>query len=388
MGLIDAFRSRGAPVLVIGAAHIDVMADFRSALDGRVDKAGEVRYSVGGTAYNIAVNLGQDSVPVAIVCVLKQNSFSSVWIRERLIRANVGSEYVELSPSIAESGFVGLRRDGKLASAVTASAVENHTFDIERLRSATDQAAIVVAECNLDVVQLGNVIALAQAKGKPVAVAAVSDTKIERLLRLRPDRDLDLVIMNQAELDATGLALDTSDPASVALVCRALHTRCAVVTRAAAGHVALDADGRVQTFAAVAPSTIASSSGAGDALLAGILAHWQRNGRLDVAGADDHAMELVQKVLRQPAATAGALAVDADFAQLARIAVQEAPLWRRMLSQEVGVAAALIALIPLVYAAFQWLMVPATAVAVPAPQQGVPASTSAGSSAPARRPGP
>lgn len=75
-------------VLVIGDAHIDVIADY---LPGSpyLDKPGEVRYGIGGTAFNIAINLGQHGIPTTLLAVLKRGSFSSVWIEERLCSANV-----------------------------------------------------------------------------------------------------------------------------------------------------------------------------------------------------------------------------------------------------------------------------------------------------------
>ena len=331
-------------VLIVGAAHIDVIADYAAAAAGRLDKAGDVRYSIGGTGYNLAVNLGQDGVAVAIVCVLKHNSFSAVWTRERLEAANVDCRWVETSAAVPESGFVGIRRDGQLEGAVTASAIAHHTFNAARLRQAVGGARVVVVDCNLDAVQLSAVIALAQELARPVVVACVSDTKVRRLLQQAPAKPLDLVALNEGELHAAGLALDDAPRAEQAsAACAALHTQTLLVTRGERGHVVLGRDGAVQVFPAPTNVAVQSTSGAGDALLAGIVGDWWRHNRLDCAAAQPHALLLVAKALAQPAATAGALAVDADFAQLARIAVRQVPWWRRVLSNELGVAATLVA---------------------------------------------
>ncbi len=337
-------RRRAGCVLVVGAAHIDVIADYAAASGGRLDKAGTVRYSIGGTGYNVAVDLGQDGVEVALVCVVKRDSFSAVWTRERLKAANVDARWVETSAAVPESGFVGIRRDGQLETAVTASAIEQHTFNAERLQRAVAAAKLVVVDCNLDAVQLKSVIALAQRLRRPVVVACVSDAKVRRLQQQSPAEPVDLVALNDVEARAAGLVLDDVPTAAQAqAACAALRARMAIVTRGERGHVALADDGGVRCYAAPANVVVASTSGAGDALLAGVVGHWWRSGRLDVDAAHDHAMLLVAKTLALPAATAGALAVDADFAQLARIAVSAVPWWRRGLSTEVGVAATLVA---------------------------------------------
>ena len=340
----------GDHVLVVGAAHIDVMADYEAAAAQRVDKAGLVRYSVGGTAYNIAVDLGQVGIPTMLMTVLKQPSFSSVWIRERLEAANVGTQFVELSEHVAESGFVALRRAGVMESAVTHSAVEHHTFRRDRLEKAIAAARIVVLECNLAPEQITLVAQLAQRAGRPVVVAAVSDTKVRRIGQTLSDVPFDLVSMNALEAQAIGIDIETlvAGPAATAL-CAKMRARQVVVTCSEHGHRRVDASGKIESFAAPDIDGVVSPTGAGDALLAGIVAHAFRHG-LDVSAAKSTADLLVRKVLGQAGATSGSLAVDADYARLARIAMREGPWINRFLTAEVGVAATvvigLVALVP------------------------------------------
>ena len=44
-------------ILVIGAAHIDVFANYERELSSKIDKPGKIDFSLGGTAFNIAANL-------------------------------------------------------------------------------------------------------------------------------------------------------------------------------------------------------------------------------------------------------------------------------------------------------------------------------------------
>lgn len=373
-------------VLVVGAAHIDVMADYESATAPRVDKAGLVRYSIGGTAYNIAVDLGQFGVPTALMTVLKQPSFSSVWIRERLESANVRTEFVDLSEHLAESGFVALRRDGVMETAVTHSAVEHHTFRPARVDKAVASARIVVLECNLAAEQITFLANVAQRAGRPVVLAAVSDTKVRRIPRTLADAPFDLVSMNALEASALGVDIETLVPGpDAAAFCATLRARQVIVTCGEHGHRLVESGGAVQAFAAPDVDRVVSPSGAGDALLAGVVGHAFGHG-LDVRAARSTADLLVQKVLGQDGATAGSLAVDADFARLARIAVREGPLVKRYLTAEAGVAASLVALALGVLQVWYAKHADDLATAAAAPASAAPVARPSAASAPSSMP--
>jgi len=208
---------------------------------------------------------------------------------------------------------------------------------------AVEHARIVVADCNLAVDQLLLVVEAAGAARCPVVLAAVSDSKVHRIAQLPAGLIVDLVCLNELELQALGFAMtDPMEPARVQEICLALRARKVIVTQGMRGHVALDAAGQIERFPAPDVETIVSTSGAGDALLAGLVVDWYRNGRLDVAGAQTTVARLVRRVLEQPGATVGSLAAEADFAKLAQIAMREEPVMRRFMTPEVGVAAAVV----------------------------------------------
>jgi sugar/nucleoside kinase (ribokinase family) len=164
-------------VLVAGAAHIDILADYRSMDQPRMDKIGSILYSVGGTAYNIAINLAQSGVPVSLLTVLKKNSFSSTWICERLKSTGVDFDLIDFSEKVRESGFVALRTDGVLNTAVTSTAVGEHSFPPHLIDQAVLNARIVVIDCNLATDQMSLLLNCAMKHNRPTVVAAVSDSK-------------------------------------------------------------------------------------------------------------------------------------------------------------------------------------------------------------------
>ncbi len=61
-------------ILVIGAAHLDIVGDYGHHVSHTTDKPGELFYSVGGTAYNLCATLAQNSVPCSFITSLKEDS--------------------------------------------------------------------------------------------------------------------------------------------------------------------------------------------------------------------------------------------------------------------------------------------------------------------------
>ncbi len=327
-------------ILVIGAAHIDVLADYKSAEQSQMDKVGSVRYSIGGTSYNIAINLAQSGIPVSLLTVLKKNSFSSTWVRERLEAAGVGSEFIQVSDHLPESGFVGLRCDGVLKSAVTSTAVAEYTFQSRLIDQAMSRARFVVMDCNLAVDQMSLLLDSARRHNRPVAIAAVSDSKVTRILQLEDHQLVDIVVLNELEARAvTG----PETGSGTQNLCSRLGAKYVVLTQGAAGYQVISEAGQsAKQYPAPQIERLVSQSGAGDALFAGILAYWYRNQTLDFDGAKSTIANSVRRVLQQPGATLGSLATDVDFARLAKIAVRDEPFWKQFFSPEIGVATSII----------------------------------------------
>lgn len=127
-------------ILVVGATHPDIFADYETDQEDRIDKIGEITYSIGGTAYNIAVNIARNYVDVALFTIIKKDSLFAGPILDRLEANRVNTSFVETSEYIPESGFIGIREEGRLVSAVTASGITdvslNEIFSRARSRAA------------------------------------------------------------------------------------------------------------------------------------------------------------------------------------------------------------------------------------------------------------
>lgn len=208
-----------ARVLVIGSAHLDVIGEYQDIR--YVDRKGKVTYSIGGTAYNIAVDLAQHRIRCFLFTYLKKNSILSRIIWNKLALRGVKRRYVRSVTTIcgdaadplplAESGFVAHRDSNSkdISAAVTRTGITDVTLsqphgqkDLKRLRRAIRQARCVVADCNLSTALLEKIIEYARQRHKMIVVPVVSDSKASHLISLeKADRlKVDLVTGNVEEV--------------------------------------------------------------------------------------------------------------------------------------------------------------------------------------------
>lgn len=331
-------------VLVIGAAHVDVLADYETSDQDKLDKVGTIRFSVGGTAYNIAVNLGQVGIPVEFITVLRNNSFPTAWISQRLESASVSMRYVEYVTGVPDSGFVAIRCGRELENAVTASAIGSRPISSKTADTAIERSRMVVLDCNLPTHELSQLLEKAHFHRKPTVVAVVSDSKVGRLLeREHPEYPIDLVSLNNRELAAIrpGLAVPQSDVDATA-ICDLLSANTVILTLGEKGHLVLTRNRPPMAFRAPNVKKVVSSTGAGDALVSGVLTYWYRKQQLDFTDMASTVETAVSKVLDQEGATVGALASEADFSAIMRTARRKESIFSKLFSAEVGVLAGIL----------------------------------------------
>ena len=289
-------------ILVVGAAHPDIFADYERSQADYVDKVGELQYSIGGTAYNIAINLGQKYTDVALYTYIKKDSIFADLITRRLERNGVKTDFVQYSSHIPESGFVGIREDGDLVSAVTASGLTKVTFNERALETAIEGAALVVLDCNLSEKQIGLTLEIANKHNKKTIVSGVSESKSLRVKNARAN--ITLFAINYEEachfFDCTDIT-----PEKLSAFQTEHDIENIVVTNGNDGYMVADASGTTN-YTAPQVDHVVSSSGAGDALLAGICHTVYEKGDLQWDLADDKISEYISDVLRHEGSTLGA----------------------------------------------------------------------------------
>jgi sugar/nucleoside kinase (ribokinase family) len=245
-----------------------------------------------------------------------------------------------------ESGFIAIRKSGELETAVTAAAIAGYPISYNKLKDAISRCRFVVADCNVSGDQLRAIASLANQLNKQMAVSATSDAKVKRLLMLDTTQSIDILFLNQKELcHALGLSVFPGiDSEFSKHACATMHSSSLVMTMGSLGHFVLYKNGNFKKYPPPDVERVVSTSGAGDALASGILKFWYENKKIDFDAAYTDVASLITVVLENHGATVSSLAKDTEFSVLARIANSKQPLWKRLLSQEVGVAVAAISL--------------------------------------------
>lgn len=320
-------------ILVIGAAHPDIFADYKKSQEDKIDKPGKLKYSIGGTAYNIAVNLGQHHQNVSLYSFIRAESLFTDLIVNRLEENGVRTNFVQRHDYMPESGFIALRKEGKLESAVTSSGITQVAFDRSHLKSAIKNAAFVVADCNLDENQLKLVVDVANVVDKKILVSGVSESKAKRIRN--NTNKITLLSLNDAEIDSL-VGTNNYQDSDLCDLCSNLNIKQIVVTQGENGYLVVDRD-TVTHYPAPELNDIVSTSGTGDAFLAGICHYLYNNGEINWESAKNNISEYVSAVIKQDGSTVGATTKDNELSvrdrvnsQIERISgVSDYPWWEK-----------------------------------------------------------
>ncbi|MER3401423.1 MAG: ribokinase [Thermoflexus sp.] len=270
--MAQAEEGRGErPVLVIGAAGLDLKGYATGALRLGATNPGQVRRSVGGVARNIAENLARLGQPVFLISAVADDE-AGCWVLERTRGAGVEISHVAVVPQGRTGTYLAvLDEQGNLVVAVDDMGILETITPryLQDRRSLFEQAAMVVLDANLSPAALRSAIRLARRCGVPVAADPTSPTLAMRLRPFLPE--LFLVTPNAAEAEAlTGLPASNIDEALFAArYLTALGVQVAIITMAEMGlvYAAGDLSGHIPALR----TEIVDFTGAGDALTAAVI---------------------------------------------------------------------------------------------------------------------
>ncbi|MEM1175122.1 MAG: PfkB family carbohydrate kinase [Pseudomonadota bacterium] len=289
-------------VLVFGAAGIDTLA--RSTLQEGESVPGTITTSLGGVACNVALNLARLGVDVGLVSCVGDDDDGRRVVRE-IAESGVDTRYVSIRDAQSTARYVALLdAEGDMRLAVSSMrAVEALAVaDIQALQNDRRQAAAVVVDANLSEATLRAVL-----QRDSDAVRCVDTVSAAKAVRVRENlRNIDVLKTTPAEASAlTGVGAERIDA-----LCNALLERGAGSVFLSMGARGLRVASRESavTLAARSPESIQSTSGAGDALLAGIV-----YGRLtgeDIVGAAELGLAAATLTLSSGGSTLPALTRD------------------------------------------------------------------------------
>lgn len=260
-------------ILVLGGANMDIVASADQGLSPGDSTQGRVCFSPGGVARNVAENLARLGHQVRLISAVGDDPPGHTLLAATR-QAGVDVSGCRVLPGLATASYVSVHdADGTLAVAVNDMQVLEHITPAglaphaELVRSA----ALLVLDCNLSDVALGWLFD--QRGSKPVFADAVSAAKC---LRLRPWLGrLHTLKVNRLEAQAlSGLAVESS--AEVEAAAAWLHgqgVQQVVVSLGAQGlyFSAKAAPAGEHGWQAALPVRVVNTTGAGDALMAGLV---------------------------------------------------------------------------------------------------------------------
>lgn len=299
------FLKRRKRILVIGSAHLDVLADFQQNEKERIDKEGHVSFAIGGCAFNVASNIAtRKDVDVSLYTHLHSRSIISNAILDKLKRTGVSRNYVFKDATIErDSGFIAHRMNGGLSTAVSSMTIEHAQLDETKLNRAIGTADVVVAECNLSSFQLQRIASICTSKSKPLLVDGISESKCRRILALTDTDPPPLDWFSLTLKEATSL-LDNTPPTDTdaTRLCRRAKSRHVLVADGTTSWKVYCLNGEIHAYdAPPIPAGVQATTGHGSAVTAS-LAHYAalNDGRLDWQTLRSHINEFVARRLTAP----------------------------------------------------------------------------------------
>lgn len=262
--------------LVIGSINLDVMAEFHPEDKKIIDKVGKVKYSIGGTAYNIAHNIAKHGFKVLLVSFLREGSFITQHVLEKLKRNKVSTDFIEIDKEINESSFVSHNCKGELISAVSSTSINHGRLNYEKISEGIKSSSMVIMDCNMDPHQINKILEISEGFRVPIAISGVSEEKAVKIKNLEISDAFPLAIMsmNKKEFEALGMPLNGQ-------ICQKLKTSYLIITNGMNGFEVWST--KKESSIIVPPVNVKnfkSSSGSGDALLASLCIKFVESGDL------------------------------------------------------------------------------------------------------------
>mgnify|MGYP002775865788 CR=1 FL=1 len=270
-----AMTSNTPLVALVGGANLDISAHSHAPPIAGDSNPGTIRCSPGGVARNVAENLLRLGVDARLISVLGDDAFAQV-LRQSAANIDLNLDACSTVPGARTATYLSLHgTDGDMGVAVNDMGILEHLSPalLESRLDLLQAASVVVVDSNVraDVLDwLASHLA-----GKPLFAESVSVAKCAKLIPVLGA--LHTLKANRMEAEAlSGCTIDSPQSAMDAAL--ALH-RCGVgnvvISLGAQGAAWCDDAGQCG-HRAVRPVQMASATGAGDAMLSGLVhAHLQ-----------------------------------------------------------------------------------------------------------------
>jgi len=176
-------RNPELPVLVIGAAGVDMVGRLRTELKPRTSNPTNISSSFGGVARNVAENLARLGQPVTLISVVGQDAVGDRLL-ESTQEAGVNVKAVLRSSEYSTGTYLAvINSEGELLYGFD----DMRTIDgltpeyIKSVESLFDQAGLVFMDMNLPKDTIRRVMSIAHQKQLPVCADPTSQALASRL---------------------------------------------------------------------------------------------------------------------------------------------------------------------------------------------------------------
>lgn len=261
----------GEPVVVVGAACLDIKCRLRGEVLASTSNSADVRISVGGCARNVAENLARLGYPTTLVSVVCDDDFGQA-IVQQTARAGVNTDHIIRVCTHHSPAYVALLSpEGQLITGVDdTEAVEALTPTVITAHRALFQhAPMVVMDANIPVESAKTLLDICAVADVPVVLDPVA---YEPALRYRPFiGSFFMVVPNAIEAEALS-GVQVTDVAQAITAARRLTAEgveIAIVTLAEQGlvYATPSSSGHIPAINV----EIVDPTGAGDALTATVV---------------------------------------------------------------------------------------------------------------------
>jgi len=270
---INQFVDPEAPVVVIGAAGVDILARMETELHSGTSNPAKIRFSFGGVARNVAENLARLGQDVRMISVVGED-YSGDQLLKQVEEAGVDISAVLRSPEYNTGTYSAILSptgelcygvdDMRPVSALTPAYLRNHI-------SCFKDAALVFVDANLTERVLRSVFSIANRYHLPVFADPTSTVLAPRLktflsrLHLITPNSAESVVFCEKPFDAS--KRDEALEAAKHLVNKGVDI--VIITLAEFGlcYATSETSGNIPAL----KTEIVDSTGAGDALTAAVI---------------------------------------------------------------------------------------------------------------------
>ena len=305
-----------APVLVIGAAGIDIVGRLRSELNNAGSSPARIRTSFGGVARNVAENLARLGHPVTLLSAIGADHTGEQLLKQAAA-AGVDVEHVLRNPNYPTGTYIGvLGAHGAVKLAIddmrTIAAITPQF--LKEKANLFKEASVIFLDANLSKESLRTAFSLARRTNRPVCADPTAPGLARRLrpylgrVRLISPNEVEASVLTERTVDPS--QYDQSLAAAKYLVSQGVEI--AVISLGEFG--LCYATSEINGFIPAIHTEVVDPTGAGDALVATLIYALLNDILLD------EAMRLgvtaASMTLRHPGAVAPDLSLQKIYDQL------------------------------------------------------------------------